>query len=378
VRFDVAIVGGGPAGLAVAIEARLRGLSAIVLERQTFPVDKACGEGLMPAGLAALVRLGVLSHLDLSDTARFDAIRYVQEDGRYVDGVLPAPGGLGIRRLALSRALVARARSVGAQLREGTAARSHEVSTDGVAVGTDSGALRARFLVAADGLHSALRRSSGLVGRAARSRRFGVRRHFAIAPWAPRVEVHFADGAEAYVTPAGAQRVGVAFLWDARRVPEAASFEFLLAKFPKLAERVRGAAYDSEARGAGPLEQRVRRRTGARFALIGDAAGSVDAITGEGLSLAFEAASVLGAVLPEALESRSVEALAPYERAAAQAFDRYARLAGGLAWVAARPGLRRLVVNRLIATPGLFSWALQRVVGPSPHPLAMRSAELVR
>ncbi|MCC5691560.1 hypothetical protein, partial [Klebsiella pneumoniae] len=142
------------------------------------------------------------------------------------------------------------------------------------------------MLVAADGLHSPLRRAAGLDVESAGPRRFGLRQHFRVAPWGARVEVHFAGGVEAYVTPAGAQRVGVAFLWEDGAV-ERVRFDALLARFPALAERLAGAAPDSAPRGAGPLLRRVRGRVADRFALVGDAAGYVDAVTGEGLSLAF-------------------------------------------------------------------------------------------
>ncbi|HEY0883230.1 MAG TPA: FAD-dependent oxidoreductase, partial [Archangium sp.] len=110
-RIDVAIIGGGPAGLATAIGAASRGLSVEVFERRPGPVDKACGEGLMPAGLAALERLGVRALLREEDTAPFESILYVQQGAR-VEGRLPSPGGLGVRRLALVDALTKRARAV--------------------------------------------------------------------------------------------------------------------------------------------------------------------------------------------------------------------------------------------------------------------------
>ena len=101
---DVAIIGCGPAGLATAIGAAQRGLSVHVFDKQTGPIDKACGEGLMPSGLSALERMGALQHLDRSDSAPFDSLVYVQESGTRAVGTLPAPGGLGVRRLALSAA----------------------------------------------------------------------------------------------------------------------------------------------------------------------------------------------------------------------------------------------------------------------------------
>ena len=367
--FDVAIVGGGPAGLAVALETVARGYSAVVFERRPGPVDKACGEGLMPSGLAALERLGVLPLLDRSDTAIFESITYLQEDGRSVCAKLPAPGGLGVRRLALVNAMAARAREVGVTLNEACGVRSHRIDADGVTLTTDSGDARAKILVAADGLHSPLRKAEGFEGAWAGPKRFGLRRHVAMTPWAPTVEVHFAVGAEAYVTPAGAKRVGIAFLWEDGAIEGPVSFEALLARFPLLAARIAGQPFDSEPRGAGPLRQPVTGLVKDRFALVGDAAGYVDAITGEGLSLAFDGAHAFATVLPEVLaRSGAASAFSPYVNEMNRAFARYARLAGLLVWAAHRPRLRRFIINRLIATPGLFEWALRGQAGSNLLP----------
>ena len=360
-QFEIAIVGGGPAGLAVALEAATRGHSVVVLDRRSGPIDKACGEGLMPAGLASLERLGVLAHLDQAETSVFDSITYVQEDGRSVRAALPAPGGLGIRRLALATAMTRRARELRVTLNESCGVRAHRIDANGVTLTTDVGEVRAKVLVAADGLHSALRKAEGLEGVWHGPKRFGLRRHVAMTPWAPTVEVHFAPGAEAYVTPAGAQRVGLAFLWEDGRVDGTVSFETLLSRFPILEKRIAGHAFDSEPRGAGPLRQPVSARVKDRFVLVGDAAGYVDAITGEGLSLAFDGAAALGRLWSQVLASEgSAASLQPYEREMRRGFTRYARLASLLVWTARRPALRRFVINRLITMPRLFEWALAR------------------
>lgn len=360
--YDVAIAGGGPAGLAVAITAARRGLSTVVLERSSVPADKACGEGLMPSGLEVLERLGARALLDGNDCAPYVGIRYVQEDGSTAEGLLPTPGGLGVRRVALSLALSARAREVGVELRERTAVLGHRRVGEGVEVETPQGPLAARFLVAADGLGSPLRRAEGLEVAVSGPRRFGLRRHFKLKPWTPYVEVHFAQGVEAYVTPAGAERVGLAFLWEHGGL-ERVSFEALLSRFPMLAERLGAAEADSKARGAGPLERVARARVADRFALVGDAAGYVDALTGEGLSLAFTCAEALGQLLPDVLvQGATRETLLPYERVFQRTFRKYAWMARALLVLARRPRLRRPVVRWLGHQPWLFERILAFVV----------------
>jgi 2-polyprenyl-6-methoxyphenol hydroxylase-like FAD-dependent oxidoreductase len=359
-KTDVAVIGAGPAGLATAIGAAQRGLSVQVFDKQVGPIDKACGEGLMPSGLAALERLGALRHLDRSDSAVFESIIYVQESGTRAVGKLPAPGGLGVRRLALAAALRKRALEVGVVLHEQTGIRSHRRGDEGVELISDAATFQAGVVVAADGLHSPSREREGLAGPTATSRRFGLRRHVRMKPWVSAVEVHFADGIEAYLTPAGVERVGVAFLWEDGALEGDVGFEALLARFPVIEAKLKGAPFDSSPRGAGPLLQHVKRRVAPRFALVGDAAGYVDAITGEGLTQAFEGAEALVDVLPDVLARGGVvEAFAPYERAAHRAFTRYARLASTLVWTARRPWLRKLIVGSLARSPWLFEQILR-------------------
>src|SRR5215471_11795344 len=211
-RLDYAVVGGGPAGLAVAILAALAGRHAVVLERKHGPVDKACGEGLMPPGVAWLDRMGV--DLEACHGRPFRGIRYVDGDVTAEAAFVEGPG-LGIRRTALSSAMRSRTASVGVEIHDRCEAGLFAEHPDHVRLETSTGPVESRWLIGADGLHGHVRESSGFpVTRGAR-RRFGMRRHFRVEPWSDFVEVHWGDGVEAYVTPVGSGSVGIAFLWSA-------------------------------------------------------------------------------------------------------------------------------------------------------------------
>ncbi len=362
-RFDVAVVGAGPAGLAVAIGAAQRGLAVVVLERHAALPDKACGEGVMPPGLAALDALGVRALIPDAAQGPIDGIRYLQEDGTIAEGRLPGAGGRAIRRTALIEALGARARAVGVELELRRGVRAHARSRAGVLLETDQGPVEAALLVAADGLASPIRAREGLdLGLPVR-RRFGLRQHFARAPWSRCVEVHLSEGCEAYVTPTRADEVGVAMLWEDGALGGAPELPALLARFPRLAEALDGAAPTSEVRGAGPLARRARAVIGDRLALVGDAAGYVDAITGEGLSVSLVAAEALVACLPAALSAEGdARALAPYARRFEQLFRRYRWSTEALLALARRPRLRRRVIRLLARSPRLFERVLASVV----------------
>ena len=334
---DVVIAGGGPAGLATAIRARQAGFEVVVLDAAGPTIDKACGEGLMPDGVEVLASLGV--ELEAVETRAFHGIRYVDGD-LVAEGRFPGAPGLGIRRTALHQALSRRAAQTGVDLRWGT--RVLGLAEGGFA--TDGGVVTGRWLVGADGRTSRVRRWAGLDGRKAKRRRIGLRRHYAIEPWTDLVEVSWHDRCEAYVTPVGDRLVGVAMLFEGG--PN--DFGALLAQFPKLQERLFGAPVASTDRGAGPLEQRCRRVVSGNLAVVGDAAGYLDAITGEGLALAFhQATAVVAAILEGDLGGY---------RLAHRRIVRYPTAVTRLLLeVERRPRLRRRVMRSLSCDPSLMS-----------------------
>ncbi|WP_326685411.1 FAD-dependent monooxygenase [Streptomyces microflavus] len=333
--IDILVAGGGPAGLAAAIRAAQAGLEAVVVEPRPAPVDKACGEGIMPGGLAALHRLGVRP-------AGHPLRGILYTDGRRsAEAAFRGAYGLGVRRTELHAALHARAEALGVRIVEGKV-REVRQGRDTV---TGAG-LTARWLIAADGLHSPLRRALGLDRPVPGPGRYGLRRHYRLAPWTDLVEVHWSPYGEAYVTPVGERLVGVAVLSRDRR-----PYEDHLAAFPALAARLTGPDA-TPVRGAGPLRQRARGPRAGRVLLVGDAAGYTDALTGEGIALAVATATAavdcLAAGRPEDYPARWTRAT-----------RRYRLLTQALLGVADRPGARRLVVAAAHRAPALFRTAVR-------------------
>jgi flavin-dependent dehydrogenase len=334
----VLVAGGGPIGLAAAIEARLAGMDATIVEPRSGVIDKACGEGLMPAVPPALARLGV--------EPRGFALHGVEyRDGRRSARHRFRSGhALGVRRTVLHEALRDRAAELGVRTIEGRvdALVQH---ADGVeAVG-----IRADWMIAADGLHSTV---AGLVGldRGApvARRRYGQRRHYAIPPWTDFIEVHWSPLGEVYVTPTADDGVGLALL--ARK---GVRFDDALAAIPELAARVAGVPALSGLRGAGPFRQRRRGRVAGRVLLVGDAAGYVDPLTGEGIRIGLEQARAAVAAL-------AAGEPASYERAWRRVTREFRMLTTPLTALAASPA-QPLIVPIACAAPFLFRSAIERI-----------------
>jgi flavin-dependent dehydrogenase len=216
---------------------------------------------------------------------------------------------------------------------------------------------RARLLVAADGLRSPIRRRLGYELPPRHPVRFGMQRHFQCAPWSNWVEVYWHDRAEAYVTPLGPEEIGVAVLGHGRPV----SHTELARLFPSLGRRLELASALGRARGAGPLEQRVAHLLAPGVALVGDAAGYLDAISGEGLALGFASAVAL-------VERFASGELWRYPRDHARLARAYYGVTYAMLALSRRPRLRRASISYLSRRPQLFSDLLGIAAGSAVVP----------
>jgi flavin-dependent dehydrogenase len=351
---DVFVIGGGPAGLAAAIAARQRGLSVLVADGSEPPIDKACGEGLLPDGLEALEGLGV--QVPAPESRPFSGIRFVA-GSRSADAPFAAHGvGRAIRRPTLHSALVERAEQLGVGLLWRTVVTG--ISGSSVTLGNRN--VHVRWIVGADGFNSRVRRWAGL-DRGRRPRlRYAFRQHFRIAPWSDRMEVYWGERCQGYATAVSNDQVCVAL---ASRDPQL-RIEQGLAALPELGARLRGAEVVSAERGALTGNRTFHRVWRGNVALIGDASGTVDAITGEGLGLSFRQAVVLA----ECLERGD---LRPYQAEHRRLARRPLAMARLMLTLDRRPGLQKRAVQVFNRHPEVFQRLLELHIGArSPVSLA--------
>jgi menaquinone-9 beta-reductase len=342
---DVFVVGGGPAGLAAAIAARMKGLRAVVADSAMPPINKACGEGLMPDALAALRALGV--DIGPEHSFPFRGIRFL-EGGTSVDASFPSGFGLGVRRTILHELLVRRAAEVGVSFLWG--ARVSGLSSAGVLIGGEE--LQCRWVIGADGHNSRVRMWAGLDRYRHDSHRFAFRRHYRIAPWTDCMEMYWAQGCQIYVTPVSREEVCVCAISRASQF----RLEHALKNIPEVARRLEGAVLATTERGAISVSRRLRKVYRGRAVLIGDASGSVDAITGEGMCLSFRQAIALA-------DSLAHGNLAEYARAHERLARRPAFMASLMLSLDRSPWLRRRALRALASKPAIFSNLLATHLG---------------
>jgi len=283
---DVLILGGGPAGLAAAIALRQKEIDCHVVEAMEPAIDKGCAEGLMPDALAALRELGL--NIGEQQGHRFRGIRFNNHQ-HHVHADFSSGVGIGVRRTQLHALIADRARNAGVPVSWNSRVRL----LDDRSALVNGRKVSFRYLIGADGQTSGVRKWARLGQVQKESIRFGFRRHYKIVPWSEYVEVYWGSTGQVYVTPVAADSVCVVFI---TRNPGLAQGDFLKA-FPAVADIIEGVPAMSTLRGGISANRKLRRVASDSVALIGDASGSPDAITGEGLAVSFrQAVSLANAI----------------------------------------------------------------------------------
>lgn len=332
---DVAVVGAGPAGITTAIAASLKGLRVSVFDFRKPPIEKPCGEGLLPEAVEALHALGV----DVSlEGYPFCGIRFCDEQSSVSARI--AGRAYGLRRTALHELLMRRAAELGVEFSWG--ARVSEFHSNSLVIGGER--ISFRCLVGADGQNSSVRKWARLNSRKRAHSRFGFRRHYAVRPWNDFVEAHWGERCQVFVTPTGKEEVCVAlFTSDPRK-----RIEHALEEFPEVAAHVRGARAISMEMGALNVLGGARTVARENIALVGDASCAIDGIAGQGLSLAFQQAIALG----EALAGND---LAAYTRAHRRITASAVRMTRLLLMMGSSVELRRKTLRFFADNPAMFA-----------------------
>jgi flavin-dependent dehydrogenase len=341
----VCVVGGGPAGLAAAIALRCRNREVTVVGCAVPPIDKACGEGLMPDSLKALRELGI--EVPLGIGFPFRGIRVTD---KHASVAADFPNGLakGVRRTALHHLLVSRAEQAGVTLI--WRAKHVRLADEGVHVGDRF--IASDLIVGADGQNSSMRRQAGLDKITLEKRRYGFRQHYHLAPWSEYVEVHWGANCQVYVTPVSADEVSIATI---SRDPKI-RLDDALCDNPKLTNLLSQAQPCSTVKGSLSVSRALKCVCRRNVALVGDASGSVDAITGEGICVSFKQAQALG----DAVEAGD---LREYEAQHKRLMRRPRTMAALLLLLDRSAHLQRRALGSLAECPGVFRTLLGIHVG---------------
>lgn len=359
---DVVIAGGGPAGATLALLLGRAGLSVELYEAKRFPREKPCGEGIMPAGVAVLDRLGLRAAVGGRPLAsvRYHGFGMTAESGFPIGADGAAPVALGQRRWVLDETLLAAARATpGVRVFEEAPVEGAAIE-NGRAVGLRVGGelRRGGLVVGADGLDSPVRRSLGLDRRRRVDRRVGVRMHYKLASGRDepsRLEIFVGSGYELYAAPLPDGELLLAALGD-RGVfgPSArAAMDRWIGEQPVLREWLDGATPLTKPAGRAPVTRRARAGFAPGAVLLGDAACATDPLTAGGIAHALVTAERLAAIVPRAL-AEGYAPLASFDRARRRLMRPHVWLTRALVYLVDRPVLARATMRAMRAAPGLM------------------------
>lgn len=292
---SIVIVGGGPVGLYLSIYLKTLSpaLDVCVIEKNSWPKDKVCGQGLLPSGVLCLEEIGI------KNVGLFlEGIQIHFKERMFL--LKPGTKFKGMKRTDLSNELYLKAKSVGVRLLESSLVKSLDFDSKKIKIIQDSMTKEISYhqLVAADGINSSIRRLLGVKNRSS-LKRFGAREHFIVQKEIRRVHVFYHQHIECYLTPISNDQVEFCFLWHQENVghkkflkSKDSLYQLFEHEFFNLGLGLNSRKSLSDFRVIGPLSRSpILKKDGIYF--VGDACQFKDGITGEGVSLGLSQARSL-------------------------------------------------------------------------------------
>jgi flavin-dependent dehydrogenase len=362
IETDAVVVGAGPSGATAALLLARRGHEVILIDRARFPRDKACGEGVMPPGVAALRRMGLYQRVLKTGAWPLDSVTYRhQRTGAEVSIPFPVPpdggpaAGLGIRRTTFDAVLVDAVREEPrATVREGERVTGllRDAADAVVGVTTTSDEIRARVVVGADGLHSQMRAWTGLRAKPQARMRYGLAGHWQVDTRdRDGITVTLAGGHEWYEAPVAPDLLLVSIL--THRSHPAMTARHYEGAARRSIPGIANAALVSGPLGAAHFHQEVRAVAEGRVFLVGDASGYDDPTTGDGIAIGMLLAERLAGYAGDLLDGRidAWTAVARYAGDHADLVRERRRLTSLALFLARSPELSRRAIRRASADP---------------------------
>jgi geranylgeranyl reductase family protein len=369
--FDVAIVGGGPAGSSCAAFCALAGLRALVIEREKFPREKVCGDCLNPSCWAVLEHLGVAQRVRDLPHSKLDSVELIAIDGHNVVVDLPTGDNceLSVKRSLFDDLLLTRARDVGADVREGTTVTTLANSNPDLDapqgrgyscawnIETDGGeTFVARILIGADGRNSTVARLRNLLPRPARER-VALQAHIPLPRnFGRRVILQFLPEGYSGQAPVNETQLNLCLVGTPPTI----------SRLRKWAERHFEITPDQPWRTITPLTRSPVPCARENLLFIGDAARVVEPFTGEGIYYALRSGELAADAITKIVRGKDRQStLREFTRASAQMYrgrlwiNRLAR--GAVLW----PRVGSLFVRAARIEPAILKLLTAKIVSRS-------------
>ena len=360
-RFDVAVVGAGPAGCSAAIFLARKGYSVALIDRSVFPREKLCGDFLNPANWKIFEKLDLQNALLSLTHEKVTSFRISTDSATATIPFPPQSGkhlfGLGLRRSLFDDLLLRLAEKEGVTVRQGCKPR--QLSRNGPTWMLTCGGFSAeenvyaQLLIGADGRNSWVAHKLGAAGPEAEPGRFvGFQLHLrGLRGVAGEVQIYLFSGGYGGLVGLGGDMATLCFIIDKRTAREVRALEDLLKKYlcrnPRLKEALEGGEAVGAERSVYPVYFSPRRCFGDGFLLAGDAARVTEPVIGEGVYLALKSGELAAEAADLAFRRGDLSArqLFGYESACHRVFGRRLRINALVRAIIHRPYLIAPLLN---------------------------------